>query len=191
MLNSNETLSDQVENDQIPPEALSAESDSELTELESLPVQKEGEDQQIETEQIALNGDESQPISDPDEDVAERRKAREALKSISPPAGRRKRRHYSEQDVHIRFTSCGRCSLFLTTYRLSHEEEFVAAIEEIDADWLVLPWHPDMRDLVNKSYGSPVDIESYYLEGTCPECRRPFSFAKPEPDLPAWYLAKL
>jgi hypothetical protein len=191
MLDSNETLSDQVENDQIPPEGLQTESDSDSTELESLPIKQASEDLEIETEQTALNGEESQPIGDPDESNAERRKAREALKSISPPAGRRKRRHYSEQDVHIRFTSCGRCSLFLTTYRLSHEEEFLAAVEEIDADWLVLPWHPDMRELVNKSYGSPVDIESYYFEGTCPECRRPFSFVKPEPDLSAWFLAKL
>ena len=69
--------------------------------------------------------------------------------------------------------------------------EFAAAIEEIEADWLIFPWHPDMREMVNKSFGSPVDIESYCLEGTCPECHRPFSFAEPNPGQPAWFLVKL
>ncbi len=67
----------------------------------------------------------------------DRKEVKAALKSISPPAGRRKRRHYSEEDVHLRFTSCARCGLFLTTYRLSHNQEFIEAIEEIDADWLI------------------------------------------------------
>jgi len=117
--------------------------------------------------------------------------ARAALKAISPPSGRRKRRHYSEEDVHLRFSSCGRCSLFLTTYRLEHNQEFLEALDEIDADWLILPWHPGMRELVNKSFGAPVDVQSYYLEGTCPECYRSFSFAEPDPDHPAWFLIKL
>jgi len=121
----------------------------------------------------------------------DRKEVKAALKSISPPAGRRKRRHYSEEDVHLRFTSCARCGLFLTTYRLSHNQEFIEAIEEIDADWLILPWHPGMRELVNKSFGSPVDVQSYFLEGTCPECQRPFSYAEPNPDQPAWFLVKL
>lgn len=121
----------------------------------------------------------------------DRENAKKALKSITPSAGRRKRPHYSEEDVLLRFTSCGRCGLFLTTYRLSHDQEFIEAIEEIEADWLILPWHPGMRELVNKSYGSPVDVESYFLEGTCPQCRRAFSYAEPNPDQPAWFLVKL
>jgi hypothetical protein len=191
MPESNETLTDQVDNDQIRPPSMQIESDSESTELEILPVKEDSDDLQTETGQAALEAEEIQPTSIAEKETTELKKAREALKSISPPAGRRKRSHYSEEDIHLRFTSCGRCSLFLTTYRLSHEEEFLNAIDEIDADWLILPWHPDMRDLVNKSYGSPVDIESYYLEGTCPECLRSFSFAEPEPDLPAWFLIKL
>jgi hypothetical protein len=117
--------------------------------------------------------------------------ARATLKAISPPSGRRKRRHYSEKDVLLRFTTCGRCGLFLTTYRLEHNQAFLEAIEEIDADWLILPWNPGMRELVNKSYGAPVDVQSYFLEGTCPECYRPFSFAEPDPDQPAWFMVKL
>jgi hypothetical protein len=191
MPESKETLTDHVENDQLRPENLQNGSDNESGELASLPDQEVNEDLQVETQQAALEGVAKQKDDKPDESAADRKKARKALKSISPPAGRRKRRHYSQEDIHLRFTSCGRCSLFLTTYRLSYEEEFLTAIEEIDADWLILPWHPDMRELVNKSYGSPVDVKSYYLEGTCPECRRSFSFAKPNPDQPAWFLIKL
>ncbi|MFN2124052.1 MAG: hypothetical protein ACK2UP_11180 [Candidatus Promineifilaceae bacterium] len=191
MPESNETLTDQVENDQIQSDNEQTQANDEQAELENLPDQQESESFQSEAEEAFLENEESRMGSKPDRSAAERKKAMAALKSITPPAGRRKRRHYSVEDVHIRFTSCGRCSLFLTTYRLSHEEEFLAGIEEIDVDWLILPWHPDMRDLVNKSYGSPVDIESYYLDGTCPECLRPFIFAMPDPDLSAWYLIKL
>lgn len=137
---------------------------------------------QVENDQVEIDQTSSVP---------DREKAKEALKSISPPAGRRKRRHYTEEDILLRFTSCGRCGLFLTTYRLSHNEDFLEAIEEIEADWLTLPWHSDMRELVNKSYGSPVDVHSYFLEGTCLECQRSFSYAEPDPDLPAWFLVKL
>ena len=135
--------------------------------------------------------DQTQINNEQTNSASERQKAKAALKSMSPPAGRRKRRHYSEEDILLRFTSCGRCGLFLTTYRLAHDQEFLEAIDEIEADWLILPWHPGMRELVNKSYGSPVDVQSFFLEGTCPECYRSFSYAEPDPDQPAWFLVKL
>jgi hypothetical protein len=133
----------------------------------------------------------SQSEEEQDSLAIERQKARAALKAISPAAGRRKRRHYAQEDVLLRFTTCGRCSLFLTTYRLEHNQEFLEALDEIEADWLILPWNPDMREMVNKSYGSPLDVQSYFIEGTCPECYRSFSYAEPDPDEPAWFLVKL
>ena len=135
--------------------------------------------------------DQSPADNEKTSDAIDRQKARAAIKAISPPAGRRKRRHYTEEDVLLRFTSCGRCGLFLTTYRLNHNQEFLEAIDAVEADWLILPWDPGMRELVNKSYGSPVDVQSYFVEGTCPECYRSFSFAEPDPEQPAWFLVKL
>lgn len=91
----------------------------------------------------------------------------------------------------LRFQSCGRCGLFLSGYRLDHDTQFNQAIGEIEGDWLPLPWDADMRDLVNKSYGCRTDIETYYLEGTCPECKRAFAYAEPHPDQPAWFVVKM
>ena len=115
-----------------------------------------------------------------------------APQKVPPQRSKRKKRQsYKKEDVLLRFHSCGRCSLFLAGYRLQHEAEFEQAIGEVEADWLPLPWTPDMRELVNKSYGSRTDIEVYYLEGTCPECRRPFAYAEPHPDQSAWFVVKL
>ncbi len=103
----------------------------------------------------------------------------------------RRRQSYQKDDVLRRFNSCGRCGLFLVGYRLHHEPEFEKAITEVEGGWLPLPWDSDMRDLVNKSYGCRTDIESYYLEGTCPECRRPFAYAEPDPEHSAWFVVKM
>jgi len=111
-----------------------------------------------------------------------------------PAAGatrRFRRQAHDEAEILPRFTSCGRCGLFLTVYRLSHDDEFLAALDEIEGGWLTLPWHPEMRNLVLKCYGAPVDMESYFFEGTCRECRRPFSYAQLDPDQPALFLIKL
>jgi hypothetical protein len=116
---------------------------------------------------------------------------------VSPPGTRvtsakhRKQRVFKKAEILLRFQSCGRCGLFLTGYRLQHEPQFEQAITQIDGDWLPLPWDPGMRDLVNKSYGCRTDIETYYLEGTCPECKRPFAYAEPDPEHPAWFVVKI
>lgn len=184
MPESNQTLTDQVENEQ-------AQTESDLGQAENDQAQPENQPAQPQSDEAQMADEQAQPENEQSKKTAVSQRDKEVLRSISPPSGRTKRRHYSEDDVLLRFTSCGRCGLFLTTYRLSYDQEFLEAIEEIEADWLILPWHSDMRELVNKSYGSPVDIESYYLEGTCPECRRSYSFAEPDPDQPAWFLVKL
>jgi hypothetical protein len=101
------------------------------------------------------------------------------------------RNKYSESDLRLRFTSCGRCGFFIAAYRIDHNQEYLAAIEEIEAGWLTLPWHPDMRELVNKSYGCPIDITAYFFEGSCPECRRTFSYAELNKNQPALFLIKI
>ena len=94
-------------------------------------------------------------------------------------------------EIALRFASCGRCSLFLASYRLQHDPEFLKAIDEIDAGWLTLPWNPDLRDLVQKSFGCAIDGQSYFFESTCPECQRSFSYAEPDPEQSAWFLIKM
>jgi hypothetical protein len=84
-----------------------------------------------------------------------------------------------------RFTSCGRCSLFLAAYRLNHDDaELLAAANNIENGWLSLPWHPGLRKLLNKSYGCRIDVEAYYFESCCPECHGTFVYAESEDDEP-------
>ncbi len=141
-------------------------------------------DQSVQTEQ-------PQEPSEPPTLPIDRSGAREVLKALARSGGRRKRHHYSQEDVLLRFTSCGRCGVFLTNFRLEHGPEFDEALLDIEADWLALPWHADMREMVNKSYGAPIDVQSYLLEGSCPECRRPFSYTESTAGHPAWFLVKL
>jgi hypothetical protein len=191
MPESSETLADQIENDQDQskneqsiPQSEQTPPVDEVTEAGNGQAQPPGNQTEPDSEQAQTNDNKN-------ETKAELEKARAALKSILSLSGRRKRGKYTEDDVLLRFTSCGRCGLFLTTYRLNHNLEFLEAIEEIEADWLIFPWYPAMRELVTKSFGSPVDIGLYYLEGTCPECQRPFSFVEMEPDQQAWFLIKI
>lgn len=80
-----------------------------------------------------------------------------------------------------RFTSCGRCSLFLAAYRLNHDDaELQAAVNSIDNGWLILPWDPSIRELIKKSYGCRIDVEAYHFESWCPECHGPFVYSEGE-----------
>lgn len=84
-----------------------------------------------------------------------------------------------------RFTSCGRCSLFLAAYRLNHDDaDLLAAVNAVDGGWLTLPWDPSMRELINKSYGCPIDVEAYHFESWCPECHGSFVYSEPEAGQP-------
>lgn len=84
-----------------------------------------------------------------------------------------------------RFTSCGRCSLFLASYRLSRDDaDLLTAVRNLDGGWLILPWDPSLRELINKSYGCPIDVEAYHFESWCPECHGVFVYSEPEADKP-------
>jgi len=86
-------------------------------------------------------------------------------------------------DALIRFTCCGRCSLFLASYRLSHDDSVMqTAVKNIEGGWLALPWGPGMRSLISKSYGCQIDVESYHFESCCPECRSLFVYSEPDSD---------
>lgn len=80
-----------------------------------------------------------------------------------------------------RFTGCGRCSLFLAAYRLDHDDaEMLTAVNGIENGWIELPWDQNLRELINKSYGCRIDIESYYFESCCPECHNIFIYSETE-----------
>ena len=85
------------------------------------------------------------------------------------------------KDAFTRFTSCGRCSLFLAAYRLNHDDaELLTAVNNIEGGWLLLPWDRNLRELINKSYGCRIDVEAYYFESCCPECHGAYVYAEPE-----------
>lgn len=81
------------------------------------------------------------------------------------------------------FVPCGRCSFFLSGYRAIHGLEVLEeTAEENDGDWLLLPWNHETRRLVQDSYGNRLDVDLYYIDGRCPECRRRFVYEAGEKD---------
>ena len=119
---------------------------------------------------------ESEQENESDQGPEESKKQRPVLSS------REKR---ALNDALTRFTCCGRCSLFLATYRLSHDDFVLqTAVNNIAGGWLALPWDPGMRGLINKSYGCRIDLESYHFESCCPECHGLFVYSEPDAGQP-------
>lgn len=89
---------------------------------------------------------------------------------------RRKKKAKTDLETVIAdFVACGRCSFFLTGYRVLHgENRLREAAEASEEEWLALSWDHDTRHLVQSSYGSRLDIDFYYYDGRCPECQRRF-----------------
>lgn len=96
-----------------------------------------------------------------------------------------KQKKFTKSQVLTRFTSCGRCSLFLASYRINYEEPALdTAIANSNGNWLALPWNPNLKKLLVKSFGCHLDTEIYYFESTCPECRGKYRFSEPHQDEP-------
>lgn len=103
-------------------------------------------------------------------------------------SGRRGRRGYKPRtsrlptqvtvdDIVKRFSLCGRCSFFVAGYKLlAGNENWETAVQETDGRWVRLAWQPELCELIGRSFGSRLDIDYYFYEGTCPECRRSFQF---------------
>lgn len=83
-----------------------------------------------------------------------------------------------------RFAACGRCGYFLADLQIYLGEEALqsAGLASRD-DWLRLEGDETFRRLLAGAYGVQLDIDYDYFNGTCPECRRPFVFAKTSDDL--------
>jgi len=78
-------------------------------------------------------------------------------------------------EVVAKFSACARCCYFLAGYRVvCGVEDLEAAVENSKSGWLELTWNHAMRELVQKSFGSRVDVDFFHYEGSCPECRRHF-----------------
>ena len=85
-------------------------------------------------------------------------------------------RKVTQNEVTASFVACGRCSFFLTGYRLLHSD-FEASVKESSDGWLSLSWNRATGDLVLKSYGGQIDLDLYYFEGICPDCKRRYVYA--------------
>ncbi len=95
-------------------------------------------------------------------------------------------------DALARFTSCGRCSLFLAAYRLNYDDlDMQTAVNKIDGGWLTLPWEPKLRELITKSYGCRIDVDGYHFESCCPECHTPFIYSEPDAGQPYTFRIKM
>ncbi len=92
----------------------------------------------------------------------------------------------------VRFSCCGRCSLFLAAYRLRHDDLVLqTAVQTISGGWLTLPTDLSIRGLINKCYGCQVDVEAYHFESSCPECHEPFVYAETDADQPSTLRMKM
>ncbi|MCP5095673.1 MAG: hypothetical protein GY943_08990 [Chloroflexi bacterium] len=73
------------------------------------------------------------------------------------------------------FAACGRCSYFLTGYRVVHGMVGMeTAVSTHKGKWLKLAWNHEMRELMSKSYGVLLNVEFYHYDSCCSECSRRF-----------------
>ena len=105
---------------------------------------------------------------------------------------RKGKKSLTKVNVLTRFTSCGRCSLFLAAYCLDKDDQVLeSAIENSDGEWLPLPWDKATPPLIAISYGCRLDADVYFFEGSCPECLGKFRYAETESNEPTFLLFKI
>ena len=76
-----------------------------------------------------------------------------------------------------RFQACGRCSYFVADCQIYFGRDTVrTAIEEGPAEWLTLEWAEVLRRLTRESYIADDNVFYFYYDGTCPECRRRYTY---------------
>jgi hypothetical protein len=99
-----------------------------------------------------------------------------AESSKAPKEIKDKSQESSAIDQVVRsFVACGRCSFFLSGYRIIHDD-FSQAVENSENGWLELTWNNDTNNLIHKSYGSRISHDTYHYEAVCSECLRAFQF---------------
>jgi hypothetical protein len=92
---------------------------------------------------------------------------------------KRQKGGWSPDELRACFVACGRCSFYMSSYRLLHDDLYAAAERSQDG-WLQLSWNQGTRSLIQDSYGYRIDGNTAHFEGICRECRRSFVFDAPE-----------
>lgn len=76
-----------------------------------------------------------------------------------------------------RFHACGRCSTLVSACGVVYGRDTVRDAAAATRDgWLSLECDRDVLRLLNNAYSISADILSYYIDSSCPECRRRFTF---------------
>jgi hypothetical protein len=84
----------------------------------------------------------------------------------------------SQDEIAQAFVACPRCSFFLASYRLIHDD-YAEAAGKSNGKFLDLTWDNATRILVQKSYGCQIPHDVYHFEGSCKDCRRTFVYKAP------------
>ncbi len=80
-------------------------------------------------------------------------------------------------NVLKQFIACSRCSTLLAGYRLLHgAAPLEQAIANQQDGWLTLQWDKQTRELLHKIYDVRIEGDSIYLDMSCEECQRRFSY---------------
>lgn len=111
------------------------------------------------------------------EQTATPAETKEEPKQTEQKPKRRARNKVSLAQVTANFAGCGRCGYFFVDYGHLHGQEHVKQIvAESDGRWLLLQWSPEMRRLIQASFGHRLDANSTHFEGQCMICRRRYGF---------------
>jgi hypothetical protein len=135
---------------------------------ENEPVASKPEGEEPETNTVA--GTEGSTAEEGREE--KRRRGRRAKEKESPEAA-------LFDAAARRLQICGRCSTLWAECRAKLGQEILEVAHQAlgrDKEWLVLPWEPEVRAIVEKSYATPDDHEYYYFDSHCPECGRRFFY---------------
>ncbi|MGH2535970.1 MAG: hypothetical protein ACRDHL_01085 [Candidatus Promineifilaceae bacterium] len=81
-------------------------------------------------------------------------------------------------EVEAAFVACPRCAYFLAGYKLIYPDYERAVKSSGREGWLRLRWDQQVAELLERSYGAPVDIACLRFETLCPACQRPFAYLR-------------
>jgi hypothetical protein len=82
--------------------------------------------------------------------------------------------------------------LFLAAYKIENEAyDLESAIANSQGHWLALPWNPNLKKLIVKSFGCHLDTDVYFFESSCPECRGKYRFSESADEGPAYLYFRI
>lgn len=170
-----------IETDQPEPETEDADQ-AQTDAAQSVPDSKDSDIEKMETTQS------SPKIKDGvrEKQVGATQEKAGTNKVITPKKKQRRKIGVQLEQVVGHFAACGRCSYFLSGYRVIHGvENLGTAVNESKAGWLTLSWNHPMRDLLSKSFGIQLTVDYYHYDGCCPECGRHYTYQAGEKPIEA------